>query len=192
MREDAYYENQADKRTKEYKDWKALKEAQILASESSLNGLGDVVEKITEVTGIKSVTKAIFGEDCGCDGRKESLNAALPFGIVAVNCVNQDDFTYLKSFFSKTRTRVDVYNQNRLTDIFNYVFDRVLISLISFHIPFISSIRLLSLSVSFVKCCWHLSIALLIINFSISIFFVFVGFESRILHSLPNTCSISE
>lgn len=127
MREDAYYENQADKRTKEYKDWKALKEAQILEAESSLNGLGDVVEKITEVTGIKSVTKAIFGEDCGCDGRKESLNAMLPFGIVAVNCVNQEDFTYLKSFFSKTRTRVDVYNQNRLTEIFNYVFDKKMV-----------------------------------------------------------------
>ena len=127
MREDAYYENQADKRTKEYKEWKALKEAQILEAESSLNGLGDVVEKITEVTGIKSVTKSIFGEDCGCDGRKESLNSMLPFGVVAVNCVNQEDFTYLKSFFSRPRTRVDVYNQNRLTGIFNYVFDKKMV-----------------------------------------------------------------
>lgn len=124
MRDDAYYENEADKRTREYKDWKALKEAQILEAESSLKGLGDVVEKITEATGIQKVTKVLFGEDCGCDGRKESLNNMMPFGITAINCAEEEDFIYLKSFFSKTRTRIDVYNQNRLTDIFNYVFDK--------------------------------------------------------------------
>ena len=37
-------------------------------------GLGDVVEKITEVTGIKKVVEAVFGEDCGCKERKEQLN----------------------------------------------------------------------------------------------------------------------
>lgn len=37
-------------------------------------GLGDVVEKIAEVTGIKKVVEAVFGEDCGCQGRKETLN----------------------------------------------------------------------------------------------------------------------
>tara|TARA_R110000765_G_scaffold26301_1_gene64258 strand:- start:220 stop:726 length:507 start_codon:yes stop_codon:yes gene_type:complete len=122
MRDDEYFQNDADKRTKEYKDWKALKEAQIIEAESSLKGLGDVVEKITEATGIKAVTKAIFGEDCGCDGRKESLNGLMPFGIKAVECVDESDFVYLKSFFSKTRTRIDRDNQVRLTDIFNHVF----------------------------------------------------------------------
>lgn len=41
-------------------------------------GLGDTIDKITTKTGIKSLvkttTKAMGIKDCGCDGRKESLN----------------------------------------------------------------------------------------------------------------------
>lgn len=37
-------------------------------------GLGDVVEKIAEVTGIKKVVEKVFGNDCGCQERKETLN----------------------------------------------------------------------------------------------------------------------
>lgn len=37
-------------------------------------GLGDVVEKVAEVTGIKKVVEAVFGKDCGCQERKEALN----------------------------------------------------------------------------------------------------------------------
>jgi hypothetical protein len=41
-------------------------------------GLGDTIEKITTKTGIKKAVKTITNamgiEDCGCDGRKESLN----------------------------------------------------------------------------------------------------------------------
>ena len=37
-------------------------------------GLGDSVEKFTEITGIKKITQKIFGEDCGCKERKEMLN----------------------------------------------------------------------------------------------------------------------
>jgi hypothetical protein len=125
MKDDHYFENEADKRTKEYKDWKALKQAEI--NNIEVKGLGDVVEKVTEATGIKAVTKAIFGDDCGCDQRKESLNNLMPFGIVAVNCVEEDDFNYLKSFFSRTRTRIDRENQIRLVDIYNYVFDKKMV-----------------------------------------------------------------
>lgn len=42
-------------------------------------GLGDVVEKVTEATGIKKVVKAIAGDDCGCEERKKKLNEAMPF-----------------------------------------------------------------------------------------------------------------
>jgi hypothetical protein len=41
-------------------------------------GLGDKVEAITEATGIKAVVKALFGENCGCDARKEYLNKKFP------------------------------------------------------------------------------------------------------------------
>ncbi len=37
-------------------------------------GLGDLIEKITTYTGIKWVVKKIWGEDCGCDKRKDKAN----------------------------------------------------------------------------------------------------------------------
>lgn len=36
--------------------------------------LGNIVEVITTFTGIKYVVKKIWGDDCGCDSRKEKLN----------------------------------------------------------------------------------------------------------------------
>tara|TARA_R100000935_G_C2792772_1_gene146742 strand:- start:645 stop:824 length:180 start_codon:yes stop_codon:yes gene_type:complete len=45
-------------------------------------GLGDTVEKFTEVTGIKRVVEAVTrvtGGGCGCNKRKDSLNKAFPY-----------------------------------------------------------------------------------------------------------------
>lgn len=45
-------------------------------------GLGDTIEKITTVTGIKKVVEKIAettGKDCGCEDRKEMLNKAFPY-----------------------------------------------------------------------------------------------------------------
>lgn len=47
-------------------------------------GLGDTIDKITTVTGIKpvvkAVTKAITGdEDCGCEQRRKALNEMFPY-----------------------------------------------------------------------------------------------------------------
>lgn len=120
-RDDSYYEN-IDKRTREYKDWKELKETQL--AKPSIDGLGDVVEAVANATGVASVVKKFFGDDCGCGDRKDALNAALPFGVAAVNCVDEDDYNYLSSFFSRARTRVDASQQVRLVDIYNYVFDQ--------------------------------------------------------------------
>ena len=36
--------------------------------------LGNLVESITKFTGIKWLVKRIFGEDCGCEERKDKLN----------------------------------------------------------------------------------------------------------------------
>ena len=47
------------------------------------NGLGDSIEKILKLTGIKSLAqmgaKAIGKKDCGCNKRKEALNKAFPY-----------------------------------------------------------------------------------------------------------------
>ena len=46
-------------------------------------GLGDSIEKITRVTGLKSLTeiaaKAIGLKDCGCNKRKAWLNKQVPY-----------------------------------------------------------------------------------------------------------------
>jgi hypothetical protein len=70
-----YYEN-LDKRTKEYKEWKANFEE---INEETSEGLGDTIEKVTEATGIKKLVKFIAGDDCGCDDRKEKLNKLFPY-----------------------------------------------------------------------------------------------------------------
>jgi len=48
-------------------------------------GLGDTIDKITTATGIKSavktVTKAMGKEDCGCDARKDALNRIFPYNL---------------------------------------------------------------------------------------------------------------
>ena len=123
-KDDAYYQD-IDKRTREYKDWKELKEQQLA---ESTKGLGDVVESIAKATGVAKVVKTFFGEDCGCGDRKDALNAALPFGIEAINCVDQDDFAYLESFFSRPRARVNAVQQNRLVDIYNHVFEQRMVA----------------------------------------------------------------
>ena len=45
-------------------------------------GLGDTIEKITKATGIDKVAKAVLGDDCGCDERKEKLNKMFPYNKV--------------------------------------------------------------------------------------------------------------
>ena len=45
-------------------------------------GLGDTVEKITTITGIKKVVDNISektGKGCGCNKRKEKLNKKFPY-----------------------------------------------------------------------------------------------------------------
>jgi hypothetical protein len=52
------------------------------ANENSIKGAGDLVAKITQITGIdKAVKKAskIVGKDCGCQQRREILNKLIPF-----------------------------------------------------------------------------------------------------------------
>ena len=44
-----------------------------------MEGLGDLVAKVTEVTGIKAVVEAVAGKDCGCAQRQAKLNEIFPF-----------------------------------------------------------------------------------------------------------------
>ena len=112
MKDENYYEN-LDKRTKEYKEWKAKRQA---ASE----GVGDAVEKVLKATGVADVVKFIAGEDCGCDERKAKLNKLLPFN--NPECFTEDEYNWLTDFFDKKISVIDRNTQMQLVDIYNRVF----------------------------------------------------------------------
>ena len=104
-----------DKRTREYKEWKAN-------YEKKSKGLGDTIEKITEATGIKKVVKNLFGDDCGCDERKAKLNKI--FNYKNINCLEEDEFKYLKSYFDLKKQRVEVKERRELIKIYNRIFNK--------------------------------------------------------------------
>lgn len=112
-------EFKGDKRTKAYKEWKAKFEKE---QESKSKGLGDTVEKITKATGIKKAVKAVFGDDCGCDERKDRLNSIMSYKVV--NCLEEDEYNYIREFLDRNRASVTMSEQRRLLDIYNRVFNQ--------------------------------------------------------------------
>ena len=112
-------EFKGDKRTKAYKEWKAKFEKE---QESKSKGLGDTVEKITKATGIKKAVKAIFGDDCGCDERKDRLNSIMSYKVV--NCLEEDEYNYIREFLDRNRASVTMSEQRRLLDIYDRVFNQ--------------------------------------------------------------------
>ena len=66
-----------------------------------MNGVGDVIEKITEYTGIKNVAEAVAKlaglPGCGCKERKEYLNMLFPFDGYS------REFTVLSDFLTPNR-----------------------------------------------------------------------------------------
>tara|TARA_B110000858_G_C17603690_1_gene381229 strand:- start:205 stop:660 length:456 start_codon:yes stop_codon:yes gene_type:complete len=71
---------------------------------SKSKGLGDTIEKITEATGIKKVVKAIAGEDCGCDDRRDALNKLFPYKKIQPECLDPEEIEYLSSGILRKRT----------------------------------------------------------------------------------------
>lgn len=113
-----------DKRTKEYKDWKARQEAKKELP------LGDMVEKVTEVTGIKAVVDKIgevTGKDCGCKTRKEQFNdfgrrLKEKFLHHQPELLTEDEYTWLVDYFKVNRTRVSAQDQRDVYKVYNRVF----------------------------------------------------------------------
>ena len=85
-------------------------------------GLGDTIEAITEVTGIKSLVKFIAGEDCGCDQRKETLNKLFPYN-EKVNCLNETDYSKLTKYLDASQTTLTPDEQKEISDIYFNVFN---------------------------------------------------------------------
>ena len=144
LRDKGYYDK-IDKRSKdyrEYKEWKATKERKAtdvyvdseykefetiqanvrLENEKNVVGLGDVVEKITEATGIKKLVKAIVGDDCGCDEKREKFNKAVNWRTKRVNCISEEDYKWTVDVSLKKKTRWKREDIVRLVSIYNSVF----------------------------------------------------------------------
>ena len=87
-------------------------------------GLGDTLERITEVTGIKAVVDKVSdltGWDCNCDARKETLNRLFPY--VKPNCLTEENYKYLVDLFSvKVLNSLTINQQYKIIDIYAQVF----------------------------------------------------------------------
>ena len=111
-----YYEN-LDRRTKEYKEWKAR-------NEKKSKGLGDDIKKFTKATGIDKAVKFIAGEDCGCDERQKALNKLFAYDVP--ECLTEDEFNYLNQFFKNKPVVISHDTQKKLLEIHNRIFSKQL------------------------------------------------------------------
>ena len=113
------------KTTKMETTTKSKKRGRPKGSKNKPKGLGDTIEQITEATGIKAVVKAIAGEDCGCDQRKEKLNKLFPYSRQP-ECLDQEEIDYLSGGVLKKKTlnhdeRVKIAEIH--SRVFNHKFD---------------------------------------------------------------------
>jgi hypothetical protein len=95
-----------------------------VATFSNAQGLGDTIEAFTTVTGIKKGVELLsiaLDWDCGCDERKERLNKLWSYR--KPKCLVQEDYEYLKEFFSKPQNSITPKVQWDLTDIYYRIFD---------------------------------------------------------------------
>ena len=84
--------------------------------------MGDTIAKVTGAIGLDKAVKAIAGEDCGCDERKNKLNKIFKYR--KLECVNEEDFAYLTNFFKGNPSKVTHSQKIRLIGIYNFAFNQ--------------------------------------------------------------------
>jgi len=132
IKSEEYY-NSLDKRSKEYKLWKASQVDLSIPTQEELEakhneqskGLGDTVEKVFKYTGIKQVVEAFTpeGEDCGCDKRKDKLNNL--FRYKTPLCLNVEEYEILSELIPKSlkADSVSQPDQAPLLKVYNRIFN---------------------------------------------------------------------
>ena len=85
-----------------------------MGAKRKLKGLGDVIENITEATGIKAVVKAVAGEDCGCDKRKEWLNKTFKF---KTTCLSDEDVQRWKEWKAEDKKILEMKDQLLIVEL---------------------------------------------------------------------------
>ena len=87
-------------------------------------GLGDTIEQITTATGIKAVVEKVSeltGIDCGCEERREKLNALWSYR--QPKCLSQNSIEWFSSFLKNKPEQLTIILQNKLKSIYKEVFD---------------------------------------------------------------------
>ena len=116
-----------DKRSKEYRELKEALNTQsdTTTSDDVVNGLGDVLEDIAKVTGIKAIVKAVAGEDCGCDERRERLNNLLPRGRKQVRCMTDEEYIEYGEFMNTRKEgRLEAEEVKYLMSLYTKIYNR--------------------------------------------------------------------
>ena len=85
-----------DKRTREYKEY----------IKNNPQGVGDVIETILERTGVAKIVKAVLGDDCGCDERKEALNKLMPIRKKVKRCFTDAEVEWYKEYYDNRTLRL--------------------------------------------------------------------------------------
>jgi hypothetical protein len=85
-------------------------------------GLGDTIEKITKATGIDKVAKAVLGDDCGCEERKEKLNKMFPYA--KVRQFTEDELKIYEEILPRLKSgTIKGEDQASLVRLYNKVFN---------------------------------------------------------------------
>jgi hypothetical protein len=83
-------------------------------------GLGDTVENVLKLTGISKLVNFVAGEDCGCQARKEKLNALFPYN--KPECLTEDEYNYLNESQVLFKQSIKPTEQEAILNIYNRVF----------------------------------------------------------------------
>ena len=100
---------------------KTQEELNAIHDENKGLGLGDVVEAVTTVTGIKAVVKAFSGGDCGCEDRKKRLNQ-FDFRGRKPLCLLEGEYDFMHEFFSREPVEALPTEAQTFRDIYSRVF----------------------------------------------------------------------
>ena len=95
-------------------------EASKTKTEKPSSGLGDTIQKITEVTGIQKLVHFIAGEDCGCEERKAKLNKLFMYRKPI--CLTEPEFNYLTEFRQNKANELTKQEADDISSIWNRVF----------------------------------------------------------------------
>ena len=83
-------------------------------------GLGDSVEKVLKATGIDKVAKAVLGDDCGCEERKQALNKLFPYS----RQITEDEISIYESVLPRLdKGTISGDDQAIMVKLYNKVFN---------------------------------------------------------------------